>query len=355
MIDQWAAWRHALAGNRLDFGPKGEPPSGFYRQATRQGIEAIAIWRDGEGAIHCRRSIFGNGAKMGADEIDELLATCGHYPISHDLYMAVTKEGKEWPPEYATTLTAQEIKNCVPWTPELGRAKIGKDIEPAENPRAVAGGNNPPKDLTPDQNLAGQVNVMEAAVADWLKSIGGEPRNKAEADTLGNYAVKFADFKTTAEAAHKVEKEPHLIAGREVDAKWFAIRDRAAAVRKRCLDIVGKWIKTEQTKRAEEARKANEEAARLRAEQAKTADVAPPAVEEVKPEPVKVGTARSLSQRERQTWVVTDPAAYAAFLCKMETIPPDLTEVLNKIARRQGAAGITQIPGVTKQTVESVA
>src|ERR1019366_1818843 len=121
--DQFAAYKIALAGGSMDFGPKGQPSSGYFKHNTKQGIEAVAIWRDKHGNLQCKRSIFGNGAKMTADEIDELLASCGHYPIPHDVWLAVTKEGKPWPIGYSTRLTMDEIKNGVTWTPELGRKK----------------------------------------------------------------------------------------------------------------------------------------------------------------------------------------------------------------------------------------
>lgn len=347
-MDQYDTWRHALAGHRLDFGQKGQPPSGFYRHITRRGIEAVAIWRLADGTIKCKRSIFGNGVKMDADQIDELLASCGHYPISYELWEDVTKHGKPWPPEYGTRLTVQEIKDGVPWTPELGRAKLGIDVE---NPGAVAGHNNPPEEITADQELGQRIMAAESSIVAWLEEIGGAPRDNAEADKLANYAAKFADFKTSAESQHKAEKEPHLIAGRMVDAKWFPWRDKAAALRKRVLQIAQQWLDAETERRQEEARKANEEARRLAAEQAGPGAPAPP-IEEVKAEPVKIGNLRTVSTRTRTIWRVTDPATYAAYLCRMKTVPPDLLEVLGKIANRQGAAGVNP-PGVTKSVERS--
>lgn len=352
MTDQWAAWRNALAGGRLDFGPKGQPPSGFYRHLTKRGIEAVAIWRTVDGEIKCRRSIFGDGSKMTADEIDELLASCGHYPISHELYLAVTKEGKDWPDEYQTRLTMSEIRDGVAWTPELGRSKLGYAVP--ENPRAVFGDNKPPEDLSADQQLSGQITALESIVKNWLKEIGGEPRSKAEADQMANFATKFAECKTAAESRHKTEKEPHLAAGRAVDALWFPIRDKAGALRKRCLDICNKWIDAEKARREEDARKANEEARRIAEERARHTDEPAQPVQEVVAEAVKIGNARTVSQRTRTVWKVTDLPAFAAYVAAMSSPPPDFIEACDKIANKLGSAGVAAT-GIEKTTVRSAA
>jgi hypothetical protein len=352
--DQYAEWRHALAGHIIDPGAKGAPPSGFFCNHTRNGLEAIAIWRDDDGTLKCKRSIYGDGSKMTPDEIDELFAACCRYPISYEIYVSVTKEGKPWPVEYQTRLSRDEIKNGVPWTPELGRAKLGLDVEPDRDQSTLIGHNRPPDDLTPDQVLANRIAELEAGVEKWLAEVGGVPRNKAEADTLANYAVKFADFRADADAKHKTEKEPHLAAGRAVDSKWFPIRDRAAALRKRCLAIVSTWINGENERRAEDARRANEEARRLAEQQARHSNGLPQPVDEVKPEPVKVGSARTITQRARIVWRVSDLPAFAAYLAGMNQPPPDFIEVCDKLANRIGAAGATA-PGIERTTVRSAA
>lgn len=126
MMDQYDAWRKALRGEKIDF-QKGSPPSGFWRQGTTRGIEAIAIWRDDDGQIHYKRNLFFDHPQFttGA-EIGELLSASFRYPISYELYLDVTKNGSQWPPEHSTRLTLKEIEAGTAWTLELARKKIAK-------------------------------------------------------------------------------------------------------------------------------------------------------------------------------------------------------------------------------------
>jgi hypothetical protein len=346
----------------------------------------LAIWRDGGGALCCKRSIFGDGSKMTADEIDELISgPARHFPISYDLYLAVTRDGKPWPTEHTTRLTVAEEKAGVVWTEELGRAKLGvenrrylddlskyrsaTEIEthavetsgeltsptddsrelgdaraatlasPPDNPRAVIGGNQPPE-LTPAEALAARLNAVSADVVKWLGEIGGEPRTKIEADLLADYASKFSELKCLAETEHKIAKEPHLSAGRAVDALWFPLRDKASSLRKRCFDIADKWINAETARRAEEARKANEEARRRAAEAARETGSSAETVAEVKAEPVRIGNARTVSQRARAVYRVTDLQAGAAYIAAMGNPPTEFADVIEKIGRKMLDAGV---------------
>jgi hypothetical protein len=339
--DQFAAYKIALAGGKMDFGPKGQPSSGYFKHNTKQGIEAVAIWRDKHGAIQCKRSIFGDGAKMDTDQIDELLGQCGHYPIPHDVWLAVTKEGAPWPIGYDTRLSMGEIKQGVTWTPDLGRKKKLVESEFAEaaaasapeNPRAVEGDNAPPDESNwrDDEELAAQVAKLEEWVSSWLKVKKSVVENKDDADKLADYATKFGEYKAAAVAKHKVEKQPHLDAGRAVDTRWFAIRDKAEKLRARCLEIVSKYITGEKERR-------NAEAA--------------PGVE---PERVKVGNARAVSARERVVYVVDNPRMFCTYLLAMTMVPPDLTEALRLIAGRIGPSmeNIGQVvPGLTRTITE---
>lgn len=359
MTDQYDAWRRALTGKAIDFGPKGEPPSGFFRHLTKRGIEAVAVWRDGDGNLQCKRSIFGDGSKMTPEEIDELVGSCGHYPIPYELYTAVTRDGQLWPHEASTKLTMAEIKDGVGWTLELGRKKLGIQEgaqaadDAADNPRGVVG-NNQPLAPSPVEVLSIRVEDISILVKDWLAEIGGAPRDKAEADRLADYASKFAELRSTAETEHKREKAPHLEAGRAVDAAWFPIRDKADALRKRCLEIAAKWMKAEEARRAEEARKANEEAKRRAEESARQTGAPAEPISEVKAEPVKIGHARTVSQRTRVVWRVTDLPAFANYLAKLDTPPPEFVEVCEKLANKLGKAG-AKVPGIEKDSERSAA
>ena len=242
VTDQFARWRHALAGHLIDFGDRGDPASGYYRNPTSKGMEVVAIFRDDLGLVQCIRNIFGDGSEMTLDEIDELFGTCGRYPIPYDLYQAIAERGEPWPEIHQTRLRTKDITAGIVWTEAWARAQLAAQLETHDedgNPRAVIGGNHPPEDLSPDRALAKRILDLDILVDTWLTKIGGLPTTQAEAEVLGNYANKFKDFENEAVAAHKREKEPHLKAGREVDAKWFGpVRDKAGTSRQRIIALI---------------------------------------------------------------------------------------------------------------------
>ncbi|MDR3463301.1 MAG: hypothetical protein P4L76_13400 [Beijerinckiaceae bacterium] len=243
--------------------------------------------------------------------------------------------------------------------------------EAAKKPaKAVAGHNGPPEPIlddhptdeepTPDEKLTAEHTALAMGCKAWLEAIGGKPRNKAEADKLGDYATAFGRIKKSAEDQHKVEKAPVLESGRLIDGKWFRTRDNAEGARKRCLTIVQEWIDTENKRLAEETRKANEDAERIAAKHAEQFDApitAPPPAE---PERItSVGSMRAVSTRLREVWVVSDPAAFAAYLCALENPPAELLEVLGKLANKLGASiksgVIKEIPGISPDVKRSAA
>jgi hypothetical protein len=57
-------------------------------------------------------------------------------------------------------------------------------------------------------------------------------------DQASDLANTFGELENKVAALHKIEKEPHLEAGRAVDRKWFGLRDRAADLKKRLKAIV---------------------------------------------------------------------------------------------------------------------
>ncbi|MEJ0096195.1 MAG: hypothetical protein WDN46_23105 [Methylocella sp.] len=341
-VNQYARWQAALAGKPMEWS-RGDVPSGFFRQGTSKGQEAIAIWRDETGKIQCKRSIFGDGSKLTSeDEIGEELSGCFVYPIPYELYTAVTRDKAEWPPEYKTRLTMKEQQAGLIWTLELGRKKLGADIEPeaAENPRAVAGSNSEGvvEVLAPEKDLQDRIDKVSTRAKDFLKSIKNSPTTKEEADKLADFATKMSEFKTTAEDKHKVEKEPHLKAGRAVDAKWFGMRNAAEALRAGYLVILNGWLTAEKTRLAAEAAAATAERQRLADIEAAATNEAPVTVTAVVAEPVRAGNLRTVSQRKRRTWRCKDRNELALYLIKIEN--EEIYALLERLAQKLGAAGV---------------
>jgi len=166
---------------------------------------------------------------------------------------------------------------------------------------------SPPADLTPDQALAARVKKVASNFQDFLAKIGGKIKTKAEADVAANYATKFGDFKSLAEAPHKVEKEPFLSKGREVDARWLPTARRCGISPRRRAEICESLVR----RRKSGARGRGPQGQRDRApsRRGRGQDHREPvdAIAEVKAEKVSIGTAKAITGRAKTIWQVTDP------------------------------------------------
>lgn len=349
MTDDFARWRNALAGQPMDFGAKNDPACGYYRNLTPKGIEAVGIFKEGD-EIKCWRNVYGDGSKMSIDEIDELFGNVGRYPIPYEIFNHAASGG-EWPAEYGTRLTMKEIQANVAWTPEYGRKKLGADLEKYDedgNERPGLGHNNPPEDLTPDKALAKRILDLGTQLGTWLKQIGGTVTTQAEADVLGNYANKFKDFENEAVAAHKAEKAPYLEKSREIDSKWFApVKDKAIASRDKVIAMIRSFEAAENAKRVEAARLANEAARAAAQTQARIDDALVSAMPEIVPDASKVTTLRGGSRKPTGPLVIDLPA-FLAHCAAMDSLPPDIVDAAEKVARKWRSAGICA-PGMEKK------
>lgn len=315
-------WRAAVNGKRGDL-TIGECECGYYAEKNRI---PVAITREADGSLK---------AWIGPkNDLRTVVADAGFAetrfsffctkPVSYDHYRAAF-EGKGWPWE-------------VP-DPAANDAEA--------NPRAVPGNNEPPEDLTPDQEVARNVAALEKQVKAWLDEIGGKPTTKIQADLVANYREKFLAFENEAETKRKAEKKPHWDAGNAVDAKWNPIVDGAKTLKVQLWDIGQAYIKAENARLAAEAKAENEriaEAARLA--KALNPEAPPVEVAPVVPQTVTIGTVRQVSERKVAGLVeVADDAAFAAFLAAEGD--PDLKACLLKVARAKVKANVAHLPGVT--------
>lgn len=315
-------WRAAVNGKRGDL-TIGECECGYYAEKNRI---PVAITRETDGSL---KAWIGTKADLRTVVADAGFAETRFSffctkPVSYDHYKAAF-EGKGWPWE-------------VP-DPAANDADA--------NPRAVAGNNEPPEELTPDQEVARNVAALEKQVKAWLEEIGGKPATKVQADLIANYREKFLAFENEAEAKRSAEKKPHWDAGKAVDAKWNPIIDGAKTLKVQLFDIGQAYIRAENARLAEEARKENErlaEAARLA--KALNPEAPPVEVAPVVAQTVTIGTIRQTSERKVAGLVeVSDDAAFAAFLAAEGD--PDLKACLLKVARAKVKANVAHLPGVT--------
>lgn len=322
MAEQFDTWRALLDRKTITLSDS-EPASGYYRLRRGGTWASVAIWRDNDGDLYAMR---------GVDYVDagEVWPAAAKNPIPFEWYEAFL-QGHGWPDD----------------APALPDA--------AENPKAVMGDNatkgDPAEDLRLE--LAGE---KELATSFLTKPISSQE----EADKIAVWSKRVTELRARGDAAHKAEKAPHLEAGRAVDER-YRWRDEADALVKKLKAHLTPWLQKLQQEEAARAQKAAEEARRLKeqadalaanepddeaAEQAQAA-----ALEAARAaQPIRTGAGRTgakVALRTVTEVVITDPLALAAFYAGMQPPPPDLTEVLLKLARRNISSGVTP-PGVTK-------
>jgi hypothetical protein len=126
------------------------------------------------------------------------------------------------------------------------------------NPRAVAGNNMPPAE--PFDIAKAKVDNLWEEAALWLD---GKPiETQPQADDLSNLLNMIRQAEKEAEAARKAEKEPHLEAGKAVDAKYKPLADRCKLAADGIKKALTPWLE-----KAEAEKRAKAEAARIEAEE----------------------------------------------------------------------------------------
>jgi hypothetical protein len=216
---------------------------------------------------------------------------------------------------------------------------VWPDGTPVKKERGGMGDNAPPE---------GSVEALLAEAAGHLESAknlikAGAAKSEEDADVASNFAKTLTETKAKIEDAHKVEKKPHLDAGRAVDNKFLPIAD---ALKKATASIKSDVINPFQL---EQRTLREEEAARKRAE----AEAAAAAGREAEPppsEPEKVSSGsrgRKTSLVERRYGEITDYEAFAGFLGKMKSpvILAALDTAANALARNH-AVGEEPAPGI---------
>ena len=229
---------------------------------------------------------------------------------------------------------------------------------------AVIGDNNPPEP-TLIEAAREKITDLELEANNWFD--GAEVENQGQADEVSKIIDAARAAKKRFEADHKVEKQPHLDAGRAVDAAWkplIAATDRVVEVAKAALTPF--LIAQERAKRAaEEAAKARAdelaaEARRLAAqndgslaaakardaaiEDARIADARAAAAERDKAGAKGAGMARTVSLRTTWRASVVDRRALLNHIAR--TRPDDLSEWLDTWAATAVRLGARDLPGV---------
>jgi len=299
----WAYWQAVLSGKEMPI-HEGQPQIGYYRTKGGKGRmpEPVAIFEH-EGAIVALKS----NNPVDASEIWTWVCTS---PISYETYVAVAERGEKWP----------DLDEAV-------AAQIGHNNSPLDEAEA----------------LREQIESAKAGAAEYAKIRDDEMAARAQ-----SLRARLLELKALVEKGHKIAKEPHLKAGREVDAKWLPVAREAEAGAKTIRTAMDAFENDKL--RAERERQMTAQAAARQAQEAGRPVPVPPPVETAPAAPIKGAYGKAASVRTIKVATVTDQdALYIALRDN-----PDVKALLQKLAQKVVDAGATP-PGVTIEDQRKVA
>lgn len=311
---EWALWE-SLKASKGSPKPDSDIAHGFWRLPNGFAGTAlpVATWAD-DG--------FWLASVNGADPIDKDCGTewteflAKTWPklvaVDHDAYLAAVDKGV-WP-----------------------------DGTPTKKSQRGGMGDNAPPEGSVEALLEQAKGHIESARS-LVKA--GAAKTEEDADVASNFAKTLTETRSLIEAAHKVEKKPHLDAGRAVDDKFLPIADSlkkaAAAVKNSVINPY--QVEQDRIRREAEAK---------RKEEAEAATAADREAEPPPSEPAKVSSGsrgRKTSLVEMRSGEITDHEAFGAWLGKLKhpTILSGMESAANALARNpEFAVGSTPAPGV---------
>lgn len=322
--------------------------SGFWRieAAKTKADYPVAIWTgEGQTATMFKIGLKLMNTEQNADKWQEFLDQT--WPLCH----AVST------PAYHAAMASGFWADGKPARKMSDEEKLGIDVKPGDNQAPV------------EEALADQI----AALVEKADATP-EPQTQEQANAATGILDKLRTLLKRAETERVAEKEPHLEAGRAVDAKWALVADpgkragvalderRKSYLRKEQarLDALAaeETRKREEAARAERQRLADEENARRAAEAAeqgdapaelvKPEDIAVPEVAPVEAQRATAGTefGRASGLKKVKVAVIEDKAKLLAALADDD----DMLAYLQSRADKAMKAKIT-LPGVKIEEV----
>lgn len=140
--------------------------------------------------------------------------------------------------------------------------------------QAVNGGgwDDEPPIALPGDNLGG-LSEFEALTLEYegekeqiLAFLKTPITSQDQADKVAIWKNRLTGIRSKAEGLHKVEKQPHLDAGREVDNKWRTLKEEPTDLAARAMAHIKPWLDKLKREEQERAAKAAADAERLRRE-----------------------------------------------------------------------------------------
>jgi len=237
IINVWEWYQKALANPSAIGGKElpvheAHPKPGYFRVRRKDGHwEPVAIYYPEDSATLVA---YRDGREV--RDINSLWVWCCRNPVEFDAYEAAM-DGQGWADE-----------------PEAAPG-IGDNSSEAD-----------PFDALRIEYL-GEKEQAEAFMKETVTT-------QAQADKVGIWAKRLTAIKTKAEGLHKVEKQPHLDAGRAVDDKWRDLKTEPDDLAKKLKAHIQPFLSAKLRAEQERARKAAEESDRLRREAHAAAEAA---------------------------------------------------------------------------------
>lgn len=211
------------------------------------------------------------------------------------------------------------------------------------------GHNNPPADAA----WGLHVDELFSLLSDTLAGGAVDSEEKEAAiDALMN---DFRKAEKDADKERKAEKEPHLEAGRAVDAKWKPITDKANRGADACKDALTPYrveiqrAKDEAARRAREEAESKEKAAQEALRQSDDLEARYQAEQQIEAAKKLTAVANKIDRSAsglRTYWTHRIMNRRELLLHVMDRYPEDLADMLNEFVRRKVASGTRSMPGV---------
>lgn len=315
-------WYFAALEGRSPPVHEGDPHPGYFKTRDSRTKAWIPAWID-ENLDGFR----GFATDVGSiDAVEQWVHLCAH-PVAYEAWLAAYEAGS-WPED------------------------VEDDIAAARADHAAFTGVNAPVDER--EAMSDEIESALAAAREWLNA-AGDPKTWGQParDKCQNFRDRIAKLSAAAEAKRKSLKEPHIIAGREIDGAWNPLVTKAKDAADHLRDRLGDALKAERSRQAAAAVEAARIAEEGRRAEGGAAWEQATAVAQAEPPKVLAGTnGRRSGLKARKVYRLTDAKALITYLVAMPHVPPDLIDAAEKIGRKIAMNGV-DVPGITLEIQET--
>ena len=330
-MSDYRYWTKALNGENPPI-HDGDPQAGFYykRDGDNPRIP-VAIWYDEtrSGMV----ALVGQGDDRRSTNPNDIWTWVCQTPVTHDHYRAVQETGI-WPDDPPVAVVAATSD---------GEARPNEPEAKADDDPAIA--------------IKAELDAEAEMAAEFLAV---PVTTKDRANMVSVWSKKMADLAKRSEVFRKAQKEPHLTAGREVDAKWNEILDVARDLVRNLKKHVEPYL-IEQKRIDDERRAADDKKARDLEKQAakEAATHGEKAAEDLNRQAkeardsaktARTGAGRTGAKVTLRTVTSAKITSYKALLSALAN-DPEIKALVETLANRAARAG-KELPGMEIETTE---